>query len=57
VHDAILGLYRPGDLDTLRKVKDLMTIPFWIEGRLCTLGVEIQVGHSWAKKEMRKVKL
>jgi hypothetical protein len=34
-----------------------MTIPFWIEGRLCTLGVEIQVGRSWAKKEMRKVKL
>lgn len=57
VHDAILGLCRPGDAATLRRIRDLMTIPFWIEGRLCTLGVEVCVSPtSWKKSHMQKVK-
>lgn len=57
VHDAILGLYRPGDIDTLRRIKELMEIPLLINGRVCTIPVEIAIGPSWAKAEMRKVKL
>lgn len=57
VHDAILGLYRPGDLGSLRRVKELMETPLELNGRMLTIPVEIQVGPSWAKSEMRKVKL
>lgn len=53
VHDAIWGLRRIGDDDALRRVAELMTIPIEINGRLCTIPVEIKVGKSPAKKELR----
>jgi hypothetical protein len=34
-----------------------MTIPLEIEGRVCTIPVEIQVGSSWKHDELRKVSL
>jgi DNA polymerase I-like protein with 3'-5' exonuclease and polymerase domains len=57
VHDAILFLYRPGDHDTLRRVKELMEIPLLINGRVLTIPVEIMVGPNWSKKALRKVQL
>jgi DNA polymerase I-like protein with 3'-5' exonuclease and polymerase domains len=57
VHDAILFLYRPGDTDTLRRVKELMEIPLLINGRTLTIPVEIMVGPNWSKTAMQKVKL
>ncbi len=57
VHDAILGLYRPGDVGALKRVKELMSIPLGIHGRTFTIPVEISVGPSWSKREMRKAKL
>lgn len=53
VHDAVLGLRRAADDDALRRVRELMTIPILIRGRLCIIPVEIMVGPSWSKKEMR----
>ena len=56
VHDAILFLYRPGDIATLQRVKQLMEIPFEINGRTLTIPVEVSVGSNWSKKAMHKVK-
>jgi DNA polymerase family A len=57
VHDAILFLYRPGDLATLRRVKELMEMPLLINGRVLTIPVEIAVGPTWNKAALTKVKL
>lgn len=56
VHDAILFLYRPGDLSTLRRVKELMEIPMLLNNQLLTIPVEIMVGPRWNKSSLRKVK-
>lgn len=56
-HDAILFLYRPGDVGALRRVKELMEMPILINERLLTIPVEIAVGASWNKSALRKVKL
>lgn len=57
VHDAILGQYRPGDLDTLRRVRDIMSCPIEIRGHRLALRVEIQVGPAWAHGALRTVEL
>ncbi len=57
VHDAILFLYRPGDVGALRRVKELMEMPILLNGRLFTIPVEIAVGKSWNKSALTKVKL
>ncbi len=50
VHDAVLFLYRRGDIETLRRVKELMSIPVIMGERTMVLGVEIAVGRNWGKR-------
>src|SRR5262249_29977568 len=52
VHDAIWGLRRKGDDAALRRVVELMTIPIAINGRLCTIPVDMSVGPSANKKAL-----
>jgi hypothetical protein len=47
VHDAILGLIRPHDTKTLRRVIELMTIPTLIRGQVCTIAVDVQLGTNF----------
>jgi DNA polymerase I-like protein with 3'-5' exonuclease and polymerase domains len=47
VHDAILGLIRPHDITTLLRIKELMTVPIKIRGRVCTIPVEIFLGRNF----------
>lgn len=54
IHDALLGEVDEGDHATLRRIKELMTIPVDITGidgktRTMTLGVELAVGLNWGK--------
>lgn len=56
VHDAILGEIRQGDAETLARVKELMSIPVSIRGRTMTVPVEILVGKTWRKSDMKKWK-
>lgn len=54
VHDAILGEVDAGDHATLRRIKELMTIPVDItdvkgKTRTMTLGTELAVGLNWGK--------
>lgn len=53
VHDAILGQVRQDDFDTLRRIKELMTIPIPIRGRVCTIPVDIQYGNCWRHDSMQ----
>lgn len=56
VHDAILGEVREGDFDTLRRVKELMTIDIPIRGRICKIPVDIQYGPAWDHKSLQVLK-
>lgn len=47
IHDAILGLIRPHDIETLGRIKELMTIPTQIRGQTCTVGVDIALGKNF----------
>lgn len=55
VHDAILGEVREGDFDTLRRVRELMSIPIPIRGRTCKIPVSIQYGRSWQHSELQEL--
>lgn len=55
VHDAILGLVRQDDFETLREVRRLMSIPLPIRGRLCRIPVDIAYGPSWGHKDLTKL--
>lgn len=47
VHDAVLGLIRPHDITTLKRVIELMTIPIRIRGQICTIGVDVAIGTNF----------
>ena len=53
IHDAILGLVRPGDHDTLRRVREIMETPILIRGKPLVIKAEILLGPSWRKSDMR----
>ena len=53
VHDAVLGLVRWGDDATLARVKELMLMALTLHGRQMVIPVEIKIGPSWAKRDMR----
>lgn len=57
VHDAILGLRRPGDDDAMRRVKEIMECPVWIGDHLVRIGAEVAVGKSWLHDDLRVLKL
>jgi DNA polymerase I-like protein with 3'-5' exonuclease and polymerase domains len=50
VHDALLGMYRVGDTDALRRVIQLMSIPVIVGERVVTIGVEAAIGRNWGKR-------
>lgn len=50
VHDALLFQYRSGNVETVRKVLDFMTLPIHINGRTMTIGTEAAIGRNWGKK-------
>jgi DNA polymerase I-like protein with 3'-5' exonuclease and polymerase domains len=54
VHDAILGLVRPHDIATLRRLKELMTIPILIRGQVCTIAVDIALGQNFRHFDPKK---
>lgn len=57
VHDAILGLRRPGDDDAMRRVRDIMETPVLIHGKPVTIAAEVQVGRSWLHDDLKVLKL
>jgi DNA polymerase I-like protein with 3'-5' exonuclease and polymerase domains len=57
IHDAILGLRRPGDDDAMRRVVEIMQCPVLINGEPVVIGAEVQVGRSWTHGDLRKLKL
>jgi hypothetical protein len=57
VHDAILGLYRPGDIGALRRMADIMETPVLIHGAPVVIKAEVAVGKSWLHSDLRVVKL
>ncbi len=57
VHDALLGMIKVGDFETLAKIKDLMSIPLDVIGadgktRRFTIGTEIAIGCNWGKRSL-----
>ena len=53
VHDALLFEVRAGDFETLKRVKELMTIPIPIKGRTLTIPVEIAYSSkSWKHSDL-----
>jgi DNA polymerase I-like protein with 3'-5' exonuclease and polymerase domains len=56
IHDAVLGLVRPGDLDALRRVKEIMECPVLIHGVPVRIGAEVAVGKSWAHSDLRALR-
>ncbi len=54
VHDALLGLVRPGDDGTLARIKTIMETPVRIRGNLVTIRCEIALGPTWRKSDMVK---
>jgi hypothetical protein len=54
IHDALLGEVRFGDDGSLSRVLDLMSFGMTIHGRVLKIPVEIKVGRSWKKDDMRK---
>jgi DNA polymerase I-like protein with 3'-5' exonuclease and polymerase domains len=57
IHDAILGLVRPGDVDALRRVREIMETPIVVQGHLVRIRAEICVGTNWRHDQLVKVKL
>ena len=55
VHDAILGLRRPGDDEALKRVKAIMETPVLIDGEPVTIAAEVQVGKSWLHSDLRRL--
>jgi hypothetical protein len=55
IHDALLGLVRPDDLATLRRVKEILETPILIHGRPLRIRAEIQIGPNWSPGALRKV--
>ncbi len=53
VHDAILGLVRPGDDAALQRLQELMTFPIRLHGRELYIPVEIKIGASWRHDAMK----
>ncbi len=49
IHDAVLGLVRPGDDGTLARIKAIMETPVRIRGKLVVIPCEIALGRSWRK--------
>lgn len=56
VHDAILFQVREGDFAALERVRELMTIPIPIHGRILTIPVEVLYGKSWRHNDMQELK-
>ncbi len=54
VHDAILGLVRPGDDGTLLRIKTIMETPVRIHGKLVRIRCEIATGKSWLHSDLTK---
>jgi DNA polymerase I-like protein with 3'-5' exonuclease and polymerase domains len=54
VHDAILGLVRPGDDEALQRVHELMSFHLDLHGRELRIPVEIKIGPSWKHDAMVK---
>lgn len=52
VHDAILGLVRPGDDAALLELQRLMEFHHDIRGRRLVIPVEIKVGSSWRSHDI-----
>jgi DNA polymerase family A len=52
VHDAILGLVRPGDDAALLELQRLMGFHLDIRGRRLVIPTEIKVGYSWRHTDM-----
>jgi DNA polymerase I-like protein with 3'-5' exonuclease and polymerase domains len=57
IHDALLGQVRPGDLDTLRRVREIMECPILIHGHAVRIRTEIAVGPSWLHRDLKVVEL
>ena len=53
IHDALLGEVRFGDDDTLARILELMSFSMTIHGRRLQIPVEIKVGRSWRKDQMK----
>ena len=53
VHDAILGLRRPGDDDALRRVVQIMETPVIILGKPVVIKAEVAVGKSWLHDDLK----
>lgn len=53
VHDAILGMVRQDDFETLRRVKELMTIDIPIRGRVCRIPVDVKYGPNWGHRSLK----
>jgi DNA polymerase I-like protein with 3'-5' exonuclease and polymerase domains len=56
IHDAILGLVRPGDIEALRRVKEIMECPVIVHGVPVRIGAEVAVGKSWVHDDLRVIK-
>jgi DNA polymerase I-like protein with 3'-5' exonuclease and polymerase domains len=52
VHDAILGLVRPGDDAALLEMQRLMGFHLDIRGRRLVIPTEIKIGTSWRHTDM-----
>jgi len=52
IHDAVLLQTTPDRVDTLSPVvKRILEIPVTINNKVCTIPVDISIGHSWNKLE------
>ena len=52
IHDAVLGLVRPNDTTTLRRLQEILETPIEIRGRQVVIPAEILIGKSWSKKDL-----
>jgi DNA polymerase I-like protein with 3'-5' exonuclease and polymerase domains len=52
VHDAILGLVRPGDDEALARLQELMAFHLDIRGRRLVIPTEIKIGKSWRHDDL-----
>ena len=52
VHDAMLGLVRPGDDEALKEVVRLMSFKLDLHGRDLCIPVEIKIGKSWRHDDL-----
>jgi DNA polymerase I-like protein with 3'-5' exonuclease and polymerase domains len=56
VHDALLGLVRPGDFAALQRVREIMECPVLVHGTPVRIGVEVAVGKSWLHADLKAIK-